>query len=174
MTHPKHPVPVVEAVSFAADADIPNNPRLPLLVYRDVLPLDGDAAGACLARFAGHGWTGGWRNGIYSYHHFHSQAHEVLGIVRGRAEVRFGGPGGRTLPVAVGDVVVVPAGVGHKNEGASADLLVVGAYAGGREPDLCRGKDAARTDVVAAIAAVPLPGSDPVLGESGPLLERWR
>jgi uncharacterized protein YjlB len=174
MADPKPPALTVEAVSFAADADIPNNPRLPLLVYRKVLPLDGDPAKTCLARLAGYGWTGGWRNGIYSYHHFHSSAHEVLGIVRGSAEVRFGGPGGRTLSVSAGDVVVVPAGVGHKNEGASSDLLVIGAYAGGREPDLCRGKDAAQPDMVAAIAAVPLPESDPVVGRDGPLLERWR
>jgi uncharacterized protein YjlB len=174
MTDPKQPASQVDAISFAADGDIPNNPRLPLLVYRGVLPLEGDAATACLARFARHGWTGGWRNGIYSYHHFHSRAHEVLGIVRGEARVRFGGPGGRTVQVSAGDVVVVPAGVGHKNEGASADLLVVGAYAQGREPDLRRGQEGSHSEVVAAIAAVPLPGSDPVDGPGGPLSQRWR
>ena len=164
----------VEAVTFAADGGIPNNPRLPLLLYRGVLPLDGDAAQACLDRFAGHGWTAGWRNGIFSYHHFHTSAHEVLGIVRGQARARFGGPGGRTVAVAAGDVVVVPAGVGHKNEGASADLLVVGAYDGGREPDLCRGGEASADRQAASIAAVPLPEADPVAGRDGPLLRHWR
>lgn len=174
MNETKQPAPTVEALTFAADGDIPNNPRLPLLVYRGVLPLDGDAASECLARFARHGWTAGWRNGIFSYHHFHARTHEALGIVRGSARVRFGGPGGRTLSVAAGDVVVVPAGVGHKNQGASADLLVVGAYADGRRPDLCRGGETPPDGLAAAITTVPLPRSDPVAGASGPLLERWR
>jgi uncharacterized protein YjlB len=164
----------VEAITFAADGDIPNNPRLPLLLYRGVLPLEGDAAQACQDRFAGHGWTGGWRNGLFSYHHFHTTAHEVLGIVRGEARVRFGGPGGRTVAVAAGDVVVVPAGVGHKNEGASPDLLVIGAYADGRERDLCRGGESSLPKQAATIAAVPIPDADPVAGRDGPLPQRWR
>ncbi|MFO1055649.1 MAG: cupin domain-containing protein [Dongiaceae bacterium] len=166
MTSPKQS-PEPEAIVFAADGGVPNNPRLPLLLYRGVLSLEGDAAKACLDRFAGHGWTAGWRNGIFSYHHFHTRSHEVLGIVRGEARVRFGGPGGRTVAVSAGDVVVVPAGVGHKNEGGSADLLVVGAYADGREPDLCRGDEAAKPGHITAIAAVPLPGADPVAGSGG-------
>jgi len=78
--------------------------------------------------FAGHQWGNSWRNGIYNYHHFHATTHEVLGIIRGHASVRFGGEQGVMLEVSAGDVVVIPAGVGHKKEGSSADLQVVGAY----------------------------------------------
>jgi uncharacterized protein YjlB len=46
----------VETYLFAPAGDIPNNPVLPLLVYRGVLPLDGDAPSACEALFDSHDW----------------------------------------------------------------------------------------------------------------------
>ena len=164
----------IEEYRFADDGEAPNNPLLPLVVYRSALTLDGDAAAACAARFARHGWPGAWRNGIYAHHHFHSTAHEVLGIAAGAARVRFGGEHGATVAVAAGDVVVIPAGVAHKCEEASRDLLVVGAYPRGQQPDLARPGAAARERAVTAIAAVPLPPMDPVFGADGPLVERWR
>src|SRR5437899_6148106 len=130
----------VELYRLADDGIIPNNAALPLIVYRGALPPSGDVARQFEALFARNGWSGGWRNGIYPYHHYHSTAHEVLGIANGHARVRFGGAKGETVAVRAGDVVVVPAGVGHKRESASADLLVIGAYTDGRGPDLCTGK----------------------------------
>src|SRR5262249_7352803 len=50
------------------------------------------------------------RNGIYNYAHYHSRTHEVLGVARGHARVRFGGERGKELRLKVGDVVVLPAG----------------------------------------------------------------
>src|SRR5262245_18872215 len=90
---------------------------LPLVVYRGVCK-GLDAAAQFERLFAGNGWAGGWRNGIYAYHHFHSTAHEVLGIAAGTAKVRFGGEAGAVVEVRAGDVVVIPAGVSHCNEGA--------------------------------------------------------
>jgi uncharacterized protein YjlB len=126
------------------------------------------------ALFAANGWGGSWRNGIFSFPHYHSNAHEVLGIARGRASVRFGGGSGMVLEVRPGDVVVIPAGVGHQNLSASADLLVVGAYPRGQEDyDLCRGEPGERPRVLANIARVPLPEADPVHGRDGPLMRHW-
>ncbi len=105
--------------------------------------------------------------------HYHSTAHEVLGIARGEAAVRFGGESGVTLRVRPGDVVVIPAGVGHKREDASPDLLVVGAYPDGRDWDLCRGEPGERPRVLENIRRVPLPTADPVYGADGPLVEHW-
>jgi uncharacterized protein YjlB len=153
-----------ETFTFADDGRVPNS-RLPLLVYRQVVPPSTTDAAAWLeALFARHGWGGGWRNGIYPFHHFHSTSHEVLGIARGRARVRFGGAAGRTLEVMAGDAVLIPAGVGHKNEGSSPDLLVVGAYPEGRAYDLRRGAPEEHAAARANVAKVPLPARDPVTG----------
>ena len=168
------PAPMIEERLFADDGRVPNNPRLPLIVYRGALATGPGAAAACEARFAGNGWSGGWRAGIYAYHHYHSTAHEVLGIVAGSARVRLGGESGEVVEVNAGDVVVVPAGVAHKSEGASPDLLVVGAYPGGHGPDMRVPGTGERERALPKIAAVPLPSADPAFGGSGPLLERWR
>lgn len=167
------PAPAIETYHFGDDGTVPNSP-LPLVVYRGALPAGGDRAALCERMFAAHGWPDAWRNGIYAHHHYHSTAHEVLGIARGSARVRLGGEGGESVALEAGDVVVIPAGVAHKREAASGDLLVIGAYPQGQRPDLCRADKAAHDRALAAIGAVPLPGADPVTGDAGPLLECWR
>ena len=89
--------PSVLAFELQPGDRIPNN-RLPLLVYRHVFNLLGSADGAEVieTRFQANHWSGTWRNGIYAYHHYHSTAHEVLGVFRGSATVQFGGDRGRT------------------------------------------------------------------------------
>ncbi|WP_217923451.1 cupin domain-containing protein [Miltoncostaea oceani] len=150
---------------------IPNS-RLPVLRHRGVAAARD--AGECVALFASHGWRGAWVDGVYPFHHFHSTAHEVLGVVAGTATVILGGPDGIHLDVGRGDVLVLPAGTGHCNAGASADLVVVGAYPGGMGWDLRRGDPAERDEVLANIAAVPVPDTDPVHGAGGPLPRLWR
>ena len=165
-----------EAYRLVADGNIPNNPRLSLLVYRGVLPLDGKesaSAAACEALFNRNLWPAAWRNGVYAYHHYHTTAHEVLGIVRGEARVCFGGPNGQVVGVRAGDVVVIPAGVAHKNEGASKDLLVVGGYPKGQDWDICPAKPDERGCAAEDIAKVGMPGADPVYGQGGPLMAQW-
>lgn len=160
-----------EAFTFDDDGSIPNS-ALPVLLYHDALDGVADAA-AYEQLFARYGWLGAWRDGIFPFHHFHSTAHEVLGIARGTVDVMLGGPEGRQLALRAGDVVVLPAGTGHCNRGSSADLLVVGAYLNGLRWDLRRGDPAERDDVLANISRVPPPGQDPVNGHDGPLLELW-
>lgn len=156
---------------FRDDGRIPNSP-LPVLVYHGVA--GATDAEACEALFAGNGWLGAWRDGIFSFHHFHSTAHEVLGIVSGSVAVVLGGPSlGRRFDLRRGDVVVLPAGTGHCNAGSSSDLLVVGAYPNGMRWDLRRGDPAEREEVLANIRRVPLPRADPVSGPSGPLTSLW-
>jgi len=157
-------------VSFKDDGTIPNS-RLPLLVYRAAVPAD---AASIERVFAANRWPPAWRDGVHPFHHFHSTAHEVLGVARGRASVLFGGPGGEVLTVQAGDVVVVPAGVAHCNQDQSADLLIVGAYPdNARHPDLRRGRPAEYHQAVDAVRVVPLPPADPVAGQDGPLPRLW-
>ena len=127
---------------FADDGVTPNNPKLPFVVYKSAVALDGAADPAAVFEelFAANGWGDSWRNGIYDYLHYHSQIHEVLGIARGRARVRFGGDKGQELDLAAGDVAVLPAGTGHQRLMASEDFLVVGAYPPAGTYDECRGK----------------------------------
>ncbi len=161
----------VETHSFDDDGGIPNS-ILPVIVYHDVA--GASSAPACERLFAGHNWLGSWRNGIFSFHHFHSTAHEVLGIVAGSATVVLGGPLGRPLELRRGDVIVLPAGTGHRNNGSTSDLLVIGAYPDGMSWDLRRGDPAEHEEVLGKIRAVPLPRADPVHGPGGPLVQLWR
>lgn len=158
-----------EIFTFEDDGAIPNSP-LPTLVYRGV-PEAGDAA-RCERLFAENGWLGAWRDGIYPFHHFHSIAHEVLGVVAGSAAVMLGGPKGRELEVSRGDVLVLPAGTGHCNLGDHG-LVVIGAYPDGMEWDLCRAEPAAHDQALSRIAAVPVPGADPIGNARGSLRSRW-
>lgn len=157
------------------DGSFPNNERLPVLVYHSALALPQRNPAAIVENlFASNGWSGSWRNGIYGFHHFHSSAHEVLGVYNGWAKVQLGGENGITLTVRHGDVVIIPAGVAHKNLGASSDFRVVGAYPSGQSPDMCYGKAGERPRADDRIAGLPLPHMDPVYGAEGPLTEHWK
>jgi uncharacterized protein YjlB len=163
---------------FKDDGAVPNNAALPALVYKSAL----DLAGACDPEaqiekmFAANGWGHGqWRNGIYPFTHYHSMIHEALGIARGGASVQLGGERGETFELTAGDVAVLPAGTGHKRLSGSADLLVIGAYPPQGTYNLCRGDNPAdRERALKTIANVADPASDPVHGESGPLVKLWR
>ena len=164
------------ALLFADDGSIPNNPRLPLLLYRDAIDLSGTPDPEALIEkvFARHGWADMWRNGIYPYVHYHSMIHEALGIARGRAKVRFGGEGGEVVDLAAGDVAVLPAGTGHQCLWATPELCVIGAYPKRGSYDLCRGSKAEHAKALKTIPEVPLPDSDPVHGKAGPLTTLWQ
>ena len=156
------------------DGTYPNNERLPLLAYPGALNLpEQNPATAIEALLRANGWGGSWRNGVYGFHHYHSTAHEVLGAYSGTAQVQLGGEKGIVLSIQRGDVVIIPAGVAHKNLGASPDFRVVGAYPHGQRPDMRYGRAGERPEADRAIAAVPLPQADPVYGTNGPLMEHW-
>src|SRR5689334_6596240 len=149
---------------FADDGVFPNS-RLPVLIYRGVLATP--EAAAFERMFDANGWSPAWRNGLFSVHHYHSTAHEVLGIYGGRVTARLGGPQGTSVTLMAGDVVVIPAGVAHKNDGASGDFRVVGAYPAGTSPDMQYGKPGERPGTDRSIAGVGLPAADPVRGAGG-------
>jgi uncharacterized protein YjlB len=157
-----------EQFSFDDDGSIPNNPRLPVLVHRGAFTDSEVPASAMKARFAENGWGNSWRDGIYDFHHYHSTAHEVLGVAAGTVTIRLGGERGSAVELAAGDVVVIPAGVGHKCEQASEDFVVIGAYDANRDWDLRHGEAKDRPEVIENIADVPDPERDPVTGGDYP------
>jgi uncharacterized protein YjlB len=165
-----------QVLMFSDDGSVPNNPRLPFLVYRNAIDLAGtpDPEDVIEATFARHGWGEMWRNGIFPYVHYHSMIHEVLGVARGRARVRFGGVQGQEIELEPGDVVVLPAGTGHQGLWAAPELVVIGAYPKTGKYDLCRGSKAEHARALETIPQVPLPETDPVHGPDGPLKSLWK
>lgn len=173
-TGPRLNPPQAQTFLLTDDGAIPNS-RLPLLLYTAAVQLSPeDPAATFEALFQSHRWSGTWRNGIYTYHHYHSTAHEVLGVYRGSATVQLGGDGGIKHKITAGDVILIPAGVSHKSMGASSDFGVVGAYPAGQEWDMNYGRPQERPQADENIARVPLPDLDPVYGAEGPLHSYWR
>ncbi len=154
-----------ERMSLGANGWTPNNPKLPVLVWRGVFrgAVAGDAMATAVEReFGRNGWPAQWRNGVYSFHHYHSTAHEVLGIAGGEAQLVLGGEGGRALMVRAGDVLLLPTGTGHCRISASGDFLVVGAYPVGETWDICR--EAPTAEVRERMGKVRYPEAGPVGG----------
>ncbi|WP_312268800.1 cupin [Pseudescherichia sp.] len=156
---------------LAANDWVPNNPYLPVLIYRQIFIPDESAVQTAQQLFEKNGWPAQWVDGIYPYHHYHSNAHEVLAVARGDALLMLGGPEGQEVAVRGGDIVLLPAGTGHCNLRSSDDFTVVGAYPPDQQFDLCRG--APTQQMLDAIAKAPFPHRDPVYGNAGPLTDYW-
>ncbi|MBP1842386.1 uncharacterized protein YjlB [Rhizobium petrolearium] len=161
----------IDIIFFEPSGQVPNHPSLPVLIYRNAIPAEGEMAPKFETCFSENGWQGTWRNGVFDYQHYHTGAHEVLGIAAGRARLLIGGPDGVELSVNAGDCLVLPAGTGHKRIDASRDFLVVGAYPPGQHPDIQTSP--ASEAQLQKIALLPIPDTDPVEGENGALKRFW-
>ena len=154
---------------FEDDGSIPNNPYFPLLVYKNAVSINQDLE----KLLAENHWLGAWKNGIFDYHHYHSNSHEVLVVISGQAQVQLGGEQGELIKAETGDVIIIPAGVGHKRVEANSDFTVMGAYPEGKDYDTCYGKAEERPKKLENIKGVPRPKKDPVFGSDGPLFSYW-
>ncbi|MFZ4832732.1 cupin domain-containing protein [Rouxiella sp. Mn2063] len=153
---------------------VPNN-RLPVIIYHHVIPPGAaDSASYLEHIFQSNGWPPQWRYTVYPYTHFHSNTHEALGVSAGSAKLQLGGENGKIINVQVGDVLVIPAGVGHKQISADDDFMMVGAYPDKTKADLCHDEPAKLALRLSAVSKVPLPISDPVTGHSEGLMREWR
>ena len=159
---------------FVDDGLVPNS-KMPFLVYKRAVDLSGREPEKTIEDlFGGNGWGAMWRNGVYDFVHYHATVHEVLGVARGNAIVRFGGDNGTELALVAGDVAILPAGTGHQCLSSSPDFSVVGAYPPGPSMDLVRPSKDAHAKALTTIPKVAVPKTDPVLGADGPLVRLWR
>jgi len=159
---------------FEGDGLTPNN-ALPLLLYRQLSDgQDSDLAASLEKLFASNNWTNNWRDIIMSRNHYHSSSHEVLGISRGSVTLKLGGHQGREFLVSAGDVIVVPAGVGHFSLESKTDYQVVGGYPDGRDWDMIYDEPNKYLVAKEALRQLPLPKADPIFGIDGPLTHLWR
>ncbi|NGZ76275.1 hypothetical protein [Saccharibacillus alkalitolerans] len=155
---------------FEDDGIIPNNPKLPVILYPGALS---DKPEWAESVFNGNGWRNSWENGVFDYHHYHSNTHEVLGVTHGTILLQLGGESGRAFDLKADDVVVLPAGTGHKRITASGGFRIVGAYPDGMDYNTRVENDGKREQALGEIAEVPLPRTDPLHGEDGPLKALW-
>ena len=172
MKNTRHMASTLKTLMLEPNAWVPNNPHLPVIIYQNAISITGNDPAALFEKtFSAHGWPPQWRDGVYDYHHYHTEGHEVLGVVSGHARLMLGGPDGLMIEVNPGDVLLLPAGTGHCNLGSSADFLVVGAYPPGQHADICR--EAPSKAQLENIATLPFPQHDPVQGMAGALMEHW-
>lgn len=155
---------------FEDDGSIPNNPYFPVLLYREAFK----DTHTIQSTFESNNWGNSWVNGVFDYHHYHSVTHEVLGVKSGQATVQLGGATGDLVSISAGDVLVLPAGTGHKRLQASDDFAIVGAYPEGKDPDTLTGEPEDRPSNLMNIEQVEKPATDPVFGAEGPLHEHWK
>jgi uncharacterized protein YjlB len=165
--------PEIITLKLGPSGGIPNNPRLPVLVYHEAIR--DPAAGQVRELMEDNGWTGTWVWRVYDFHHFHPASHEVLVCLRGWAELLIGGPDGQTVRIAPGDALVLPAGTGHCQKAAGDGFEVCGAYPPGQQgPDIVRAGELDEPAAAERILRTPLPHTDPLFGEDGPLIDAWR
>jgi uncharacterized protein YjlB len=155
------------------NGDFPGN-RVPVILYKNVLRLPILFKAFYIKRtFSRHGWTNAWNSGIFTYSHYHSTTHEVLGFFRGKTTILLGGEIGHKVEVCKGDVLIIPAGVAHKNMGSEYQVKCIGAYPGGRNYDINTGLPGERPATDQNIRALPLPEEDPLYGSREGLHKIW-
>ena len=156
-----------ETLLLTDDGRFPNS-QLPVLLYR-LAQMD-----ELVAKLEARDWTNIWFNGIYSYHHYHSTAHELLVVLDGQATLVLGGDSGKRMELNKGMALVLPAGTAHKRLSASRLFSVLGAYPRGQSYDLMVGEPDERPAADERIATVKQPTQDPFGVSQGGLLELWK
>jgi uncharacterized protein YjlB len=152
----------------------PNNPHCPLLIYQQSFSTPCESPKNIQLWLKQNDWEHPWVDGIYDFHHYHSNTHEVLVIISGYCQAQFGGDKGVIYTVNPGDVVILPAGVAHKSVNMSADFKCIGAYPFDVDYDMNYGKAEEFYKAIEAIKQVGLPKKDPIFGEHGLLFNYWK
>ena len=162
-----------ETYYFNDDGVIPNN-KLPVIVYQKVIDVK-DTSDWLENTFKKNNWLNNWRDIVLPYDHFHSNTHEVLGLGRGKVSLKIGGVNGKIFDLNMGDVLIIPAGVGHHSVSAHTNYQFVGGYPNGNDWDLKTGlEEHERTTILKAISNQAIPDKDPIFGQEGLLFAKWK
>ena len=161
----------VKTFQFKDDGSIPNNQKCPVILYPEALKESPEKSNSVLIKTIGRkaGQMVSLTTIITTAIHM-----KFLVLSMDLRFLQLGGEQGTKVEMHQGDVVVLPAGTGHKRIQASSDFKIAGAYPDGMEHDLKKGNPDERPDVLENIQSVPLPDQDPVYGEQGPLLRLWK
>ena len=164
----------IEQITLQDDGVFPNS-RHPALLYKGALDISMLFPGTHVRHlFERNGWSNSWDAGIFEYHHYHSITHEALGFYKGHTILQLGGPSGLKIFVEKGDVLIIPAGVAHKNLSAENSVSVIGAYPGGLDYDMNYGNPDERPQTDENIRKVPVPQNDPLFGKGSGLIKIWK
>ncbi len=160
-------------IDTPANGGVPNNGALPAIFLSGALSA-GHSTEDVQNLLRANGWVGSWVWTVYDFHHFHPASHEVLVCVKGSATLQIGGPDGHEVEVRDGDVVILPAGFGHRRIRSDDAFAVVGAYPEGQEdPEIIRAGDMSLETAKRLVGATPLPNCDPLSGRDGLLMRVW-
>jgi uncharacterized protein YjlB len=163
---PGYPFEVLR-IYVSDDGTFPNNDKYPVLIYQDAYHGSSKEATKCMER--DREWTSPWTWGIFSYHHYHSTAWELLVCIRGTASVRMGGPSGPTLSIRRGDLILIPPGISHQQIQDEDGFALLGSY----PLKDCSASWTGSVDTLNGpptkiqrdnIRACPVPGKDPIFG----------
>jgi uncharacterized protein YjlB len=162
-----------QLISVQDNGIFPNS-NLPVVVYKNAFDFTEDLPSVFKSTFTQNNWYNFWDAGIFTYHHYHSNTHELMGVYRGSAILQLGGEDGEKVRIEAGDIIIIPAGVAHKNLMEENALACIGAYPDGRDYDMHYGNEGERPGTDRNIAAVPIPDFDPLFGKNAGLSEIWK
>ena len=164
------------SIQLEENGNFPNNPELPVILYKNAFDFGNsdDPASVIERKLKENNWGGSWRNGIYTFQHYHSTAHEALGVYGGWAEVQLGGPDSKIVLIEKGDLVVLPAGTAHMKIDSGDGFAIVGAYPDGQNWDMNYGKPEELQKAKENIPKVKLPSKDPIKGANGKMFDYWK
>lgn len=157
---------------FTDDGTVPNS-HLPIILYLQV------ANNSSLSdwfenKLKENNWGNNWRDIVLPYDHFHSNTHEVLALSSGTVSLKIGGNQGKIFNLSAGDVLIIPGGVGHYSVSKHTNYQFIGGYPNGNDWDLRTGLPEERPAVLANLAKIILPKTDPIFGENGHLIDLWK
>jgi len=160
---------------YVSDNGVFPGNKLPVLHYKRPLHIPFLFAARYVKNiFRKHDWNNTWRNGIYTYHHYHSNTHEAMAVIKGSTTLLLGGENGKQVVLRKGDIIVIPAGVAHKNLGRMKDVICVGGYPEGRDFDMNYGTPGERPAADKNIENLPIPSTGPLAGSEDPLVRLWK